>query len=88
MKTKPIANVRLGRIRAAIWQNETKVGIRYSVTFSRLYKAEDGKWADSTSFNRDDLLILAQVAELAFTTLHQNLGDDSGTDEAEAGAKE
>ena len=37
-KTKPVHEVRLGRIRAAIWENETQVGIRYNVNVARIYK--------------------------------------------------
>ena len=65
-KQKPVHEVRLGRIRAAIWQNETQNGTRHSVTFSRLYKDDDG-WKDSSSFGRDDLPLLEKVADLAHT---------------------
>lgn len=88
MSQKPIKELRFGKVRAAIWQNETKGGIFHSVTFSRLYKTEAGKWADSTSFNRQDLLVIAKLAEKAFTTLHENLGDDGSTEEQEAGDKQ
>ena len=33
---KPIHEIRMGRIKAAIWQNETDNGIRYNVTVGRL----------------------------------------------------
>ncbi len=36
--TKPISEIRIGAIKAAIWENETTKGTRYNVTFSRLYK--------------------------------------------------
>jgi hypothetical protein len=62
MKTKPIHEVRLGFIKAAVWRNETEAGVRYNATFSRLYK--DGEqWASTESFGRDDLLLLAKVAD-------------------------
>jgi hypothetical protein len=63
-KTKPIHEIRLGRIRAAIWANESENGTRYNVTVSRLYKDDDG-WKDSSSFGRDDLPLLMKVADLA-----------------------
>lgn len=63
---KPIHEIRLGRIRAAVWENEGAKGVMRSVTFSRLYKDEKSEqWADSTSFGRDDLLLLAKVADRA-----------------------
>ena len=61
-KAKPIHEVRLGFIKAAVWRNETENGTRYNATFSRLYKNED-QWASTESFGRDDLLLLAKVAD-------------------------
>jgi hypothetical protein len=65
-KTRPVHEVRLGRIRAAIWRNETDSGVRHNVTLSRLYKEGDS-WKNSTSFGRDDLPLVAKVADLAHT---------------------
>lgn len=46
---KPVHEVRLGVVKAAIWANDTKVGVRYGVTFQRLYK--DGEeWKTTDSF--------------------------------------
>ncbi len=61
-KTKPVHEVRLGHIKAAVWRNETEAGARYNVTFSRLYKDGD-QWGSTESFGRDDLLLLAKVAD-------------------------
>ena len=61
-KTKPVHEVRLGFIKAAVWKNETQFGARYNATFSRLYK-EGEKWQSSANFSRDDLLLLAKVAD-------------------------
>ena len=66
MSKKPVHEVRLGRIRAAIWENETQNGLRHNVTFSRLYKDGD-QWKDSSSFGRDDLPLVAKVADWAHT---------------------
>ena len=62
IKTKPTQEVRLGHIKAAAWKNETDSGVRYNVTFSRLYKDGD-QWKSTESFGRDDLLLLAKVAD-------------------------
>jgi hypothetical protein len=59
---KPVHEIRLGRIRAAIWANDTQNGTRHNVTFTRLYRDED-QWKDSQSFGRDDLPLLAKVAD-------------------------
>ena len=66
-RPKPVHEVRLGRIKAALWANETENGTRHNVTFSRLYKDESGNWKRSESFGRDDLPLLAKVADIAHT---------------------
>ena len=67
---KPIHEIRMGRIKAAIWQNETDNIIRYNVTFGRLYK--DGTdWKQTESFGRDDLPVLSKVADQAHTFIFQ-----------------
>jgi hypothetical protein len=69
---KPVHEIRLGRIRASLWQNAVGNGPAFSVTFSRLYKDEtDGKWSSSDSFSRDDLLVLRKVADLAHTYISE-----------------
>ena len=65
-KQKPIHEIKLGAIKAAIWQNESTNGIRYNVTVSRLYKDGD-TWKRTESFGRDDLLLVAKVADQAHT---------------------
>jgi hypothetical protein len=64
INTKPIQEVRLGYIKAAVWKNETETGARYNVTFRRLYKDGD-QWKTTDSFGRDDLLLLGKVADQA-----------------------
>ena len=73
---EPVHRVRMGRIRAAIWENETQNGPRYNVTFTRLYKA-GAQWRDSGSFGRDDLPLLAKVADQAHTWIFQQKQDDT-----------
>ena len=67
-KDKPVSEVRIGAIKAAIWKNDTTGGVRYNVTLSRLYKDKaDDQWKSTDSFGRDDLLVLAKVADSAHT---------------------
>ena len=68
-KAKPVHEVRLGRIRAAIWENETKNGTRHNVTVSRLYKDGDN-WRDSNSFGRDDLPLVGKVLDRAHSWIY------------------
>ncbi|MHB8902707.1 MAG: hypothetical protein ACYC6Y_28440 [Thermoguttaceae bacterium] len=77
MAKKPVHEVRFGRIRAAIWENEAPNGIVYNVTLIRSYR--DGEqWKDSTSFGRDDLPLVAKVADLCHTWIFQHKPDDNG----------
>ncbi len=90
-KNRPVHEVRFGRIRAAIWQNETENGPRHNVTLTRLYKDGD-EWKDSTSFGRDDLPLVAKVCDQAHTWIfeqaaersngngHNDNGDHTGDD--------
>ncbi len=79
-KTRPVHEVRLGRIKAAIWVNDTQTGIRHNVTFQRIYKDGD-EWRQSDSFGRDDLPLLMKVADLAHTWIYEQ-GQDASRDRA------
>ena len=59
---KPASEVRIGRVKAAIWPNGTEGLTRYNVTFSCLYKNGE-EWKSTQSFGRNDLLVLAKVAD-------------------------
>ena len=78
-RTRPVHSVRLRNVRAAIWANDTEVGVRYNTTVSRIYKdARDGdQWKNSDSFGRDDLLLLAKVLDLAHTWISEQTHNDS-----------
>jgi hypothetical protein len=76
-KARPVHEVRLGRIRAAIWENETQNGTRHNVTFSRLYKDGDD-WKDSSSFGRDDLPLLEKVAIKAHSWIFEQAAAANG----------
>jgi hypothetical protein len=78
-KAKPVHEIRLGRIKAAVWANDTDNGIRHNVTLSRLYKPEGEDWQDSTSFGRDDLLLLAKVIDLTHTWICQQAQEQNGS---------
>ncbi len=69
-KNRPVHEIRLGTIKAAIWANETENGVRHNVTISRLYKDGD-EWKRSESFGRDELPLVAKVADLAHSWIFQ-----------------
>lgn len=78
-KVKPVKEFRIGRIKAAIWANETDGGIRHNVTFSRLYKLDGGEWQDSMSFGRDDLPLLAKVADRVHSWIYEQTSQQNGS---------
>ncbi len=67
---KPVEEIRLGTIKAAVWKNIVDNGNNcrtiYNVIFRCLYRDGEGKWHSSESFGRDDLLVLAQLAQQTF----------------------
>ena len=71
-KVRPVHQVRLGRIRAAIWANETQNGVRHNVTVSRLYTDAEGNWKDAPSFGRDDLPLVCKVLDWAHSWIFHN----------------
>lgn len=71
MTNRPVNEFKVGRVRAAVWSNESEEGTWHTVTFSRLYKDKEGNWKDSTSFSRDDLPLLMKAADQAHTFLYQ-----------------
>ncbi len=70
MANKPTHEIRIGAIKAVIWANATSSGTRHNVTFARLYKDGD-EWKETTSFGRDDLLLLAKVADKSHSWIHE-----------------
>ena len=82
-KNRPVHEIRLGRIKAAIWENDTQNGTRHNVTVSRLYKDGDA-WKDSTSFGRDDLPLVAKVADQAHSWIFSH-GNESANNESANG---
>lgn len=86
-KARPVHELRLGRIRAAIWENETQNGTLHNVTVSRLYKDGD-EWKDSTSFGRDDLPLVGKLLDRAHSWIFASNGGSSngkGNDDEEDG---
>ncbi len=68
---RPVHEVRMGRIKAAIWENKTEQGTRHNVSITRIYK-DGNAWKDSTSFGRDDLPLVTKIADLAHMWIYSN----------------
>ena len=67
---KPIREIRMGSIKASIWENKNDKGVWHNVSLSRIYKDGD-EWKRSENFGRDDLLTVAKVADLAHTWIYK-----------------
>jgi hypothetical protein len=74
--TKPIHNLRLGYLQAAIWSNPGTHGEFFNVTFTRRYRDGGDDWQSSDSFGRDDLLLLAKLADAAHTWICERMQNE------------
>ena len=65
---KPVHQIRLSAIRAAIWLNTSEKSGEswFTVTVTRSYRDKE-QLKDTTTFRRDDLPIVSKVLELAYT---------------------
>ena len=61
-------------IKAAVWENEGEQKF-YSVTFARTYVDDDNKYHDTDSFGRDDLPLVAKLADQAHTFIFERLAE-------------
>ena len=76
-KPRPIHTVKIGALSASIWPNTTGEGRTfYSVTFERTYRGDGNERKTSSSFNHDDLLNLAKLAERAEAYIATKLAED------------
>ena len=62
--SKPVHEIRLNRVKLAIWQNQGQNGAYFSVSVSRVFKKDDD-WQRSDTLQAGDLLALAKAADLA-----------------------
>ena len=77
---KPAAKISIHPVSAAIWRNQNQKGVFYSVTFERSYKDDAGKWQTSSTFNANDLLLLAKVADQAHSEIVKLRANDRQAD--------
>ena len=76
----PVKTLRLGRIKAAVWENGADQRVFFNVTFARTYLDEEKKFHDTDSFGRDDLLLLAKLADQAHSFICERLAGQNGDD--------
>jgi hypothetical protein len=70
---KPVQTFRLGRIKAAVWENEADAKKFYNVTFARTYMDDAKNYHDTDSFGRDDLPLVAKLADRAHTFIFERM---------------
>ena len=77
----PVHRIRLSSISASIFRNENAdVRTYYNAQFDRSYKDGDD-WKHTKSFDRDDLLNLAKVADLTHSWIHTEQQSESKSSE-------
>jgi hypothetical protein len=83
---KPAAKINLYPVSAAIWRNQNKKGVFYTVTFERSFKDESGKWQTSPTFGATDLLLLAKAADMAHSEIYKLRSGDRQSDQSDEDA--
>jgi hypothetical protein len=79
-KQRPAQTIRYGRLKATIWRQESDKGPWYSVVLARTYRDQSGNWQSSGSYGRDDLLLLAKIADQAHSWICRRMAQDAGAD--------
>jgi len=65
-KNKPAHEIKLGCIRATIWDNGVRDGeSSYTAQVTRSYKADNG-WKETTSLRREDLPVAVKAMDMAY----------------------
>ena len=79
----PIHTVRVGGVKATVWQNEGKDGTNfYSTTIVRCYRDDEGNWQETNRHFTDDLPKLELAAKKAYEFIHGHMAEHSTTREA------
>ena len=82
--SKPAAELRIGTVKATVWENEVGGITRHNVTFSRIYP-DGGQWKTAQSFGFSNLLSVAKLADQAHTLIAKRKAEAAsaaGDDEA------
>ena len=81
--SNPAAELKIGAVKATIWENEVGGITQHNVTFSRIYR-DVGQWKTMHSFGFKNLLTLAKIADQAHTLITER--NAQAAEAAEAGA--
>jgi hypothetical protein len=69
--------LRIGLINAAVWKRVVNENTFHSVTFERRYRDGEGNWKSTHSFDTDDLLVLAKLADQAHSEVLRLRADEA-----------
>jgi hypothetical protein len=70
-RPKPVHEERVGRVKALVWANPTENGVRFNVTFRRIFKRDGSpNWEQSDSFDRDALPLVMEVCHRAWAWIY------------------
>ena len=76
VRARPVEEIQDGRHPRRHLAKQTESGVRHNVTFERIYR-DDQEWRSTSSFGRDDLLLLAKVADQAHSWIHSQARESS-----------
>ena len=66
-KKQPAHEIKLGKVRATIWANESEDhDLWFNATISRVYKNGEG-WRETNTLRRDDLPIAMKAIDMAYS---------------------
>ena len=65
---KAAAELRIGTVKATVWENEVGGITHHNATFSRIYP-DGGQWKTTQSFRFVNLLSVAKLADQAHTLI-------------------
>jgi hypothetical protein len=69
----PFCEIRLGRVRASVWDRQHGDSTRWTANLNRLYRDKQGQWRRTDSFDEQDLAHVSQLAREAEATILKQL---------------
>ncbi|MGJ8641393.1 MAG: hypothetical protein ACSHYA_18535 [Opitutaceae bacterium] len=70
MSDTPIDTIRIGRIKATIWENEHEGKTYYNTTVTRSFKVGE-EWRENNNFSTEDLPLLRLATDKAFERIYE-----------------
>lgn len=72
--TAPIDTIRVGRIKATIWENEHDGNTYFNTTITRGFKVGE-EWKENNSFPTEDLPLVRLATDKAFERVHELIAE-------------